>query len=392
MDEVFGTHSLISAGAVDVATEEFDRVVKGRLAPHSARWEVAQVLGLLGKHGDAEREYRELITHIRDAGELYSHRHSLAVSRLAVSLNNQGRFDEAVTFFREALEGWPADDPDHERLWLQFDLARLYVTAQRWELADRELLDVQMRCRAIGEEAADLLDRALWRSSQVLDIADQLDQVLLACRERLALEQKNPGDEGRSRVLATRERIIYLAEKVSEIDKSEAIEQLEELVSEVKDHFGDDSLNALWTTERLAELQEESRDLTGAEIRFHEVVRKSRECHPRRSVFRFSLWGLSRLMVNRQRHDEALLVLEELLERELEVWDEDGRDPLMTKLRMVTCRYKIGELTTAAAASEFRSLLTKLEQKTDEDAFTRNARQELARMEQELKQPPGAGV
>lgn len=195
-----GTEAMLGAGRLAMAETLAQASVAaadclGRDDPvaMTARGYLARILVRLGRSGDAETLYRELLAdRLRVQGD--SHIDTLATRHdLAAALGVQGRYGESEQLYRQVLsDDYRLRGADHrETLAARYNLARMIGLQGRYGEAEelgRQVLDIQRR--VLGPDHPDCLtshQNLAWLAGEVgrYAEAEQMYNLVLADRRRI---------------------------------------------------------------------------------------------------------------------------------------------------------------------------------------------------------------
>ncbi|EOD70374.1 tetratricopeptide repeat-containing protein, partial [Amycolatopsis vancoresmycina] len=265
--------ALIRRGAADADLEQMFPGYDRRVTPLAARIEVAQVMGLLGRLPEAEREYREILGQLAAAGLQRTDRYRTTLRSLARNLIKQGNEAEALELHARVVEssgdtgifGFAVrfdhavlqqdtkrvEEAEHGFRALLENVAEVEAEERGWELEVRErlasMLTAQNRevaaeraARVVVEQSQEVLGSvhrrtltALWDHARCLERLSRPRAALAAYRDCLRAEsQVLPADN--LNLLITRVKIIRLRFELDEIGIEAALAEFSALPWEDK--------------------------------------------------------------------------------------------------------------------------------------------------------------
>ncbi|HET6706384.1 tetratricopeptide repeat protein [Amycolatopsis sp.] len=280
------------------------------------------------------------------------------IIRMQVELGETGIEQALAEFF--AL---PWGDKSKSR---EIEYRRLVIAGARKRFGDPEAavrcLD-ELEARYRDEETADAnsLCQLLWDFTLLLEDLDRPAEALAKCREHHDLLSALPERRVSSELFADR-RVVSLRMQLEEISDAEGLRRYEGLLPGYRGEFGPFADVVLQLRRRIARLRGKLGDVDRAEHELRELVeicRHRRE--PEDAASRSMSWHLAIFLMDRERFDEALGVLEECHVRELATFEDAKHlEILRTRRRIILCRSKLGLLDPGAAAAGYQELLADL--------------------------------
>ncbi|MET8853133.1 AAA family ATPase [Amycolatopsis sp. NPDC004625] len=279
------------------------------------------------------------------------------IIRLQVELAEVGA-ERALAGFSALAWGEKHELRENHHRQLVVAIAHAHTRAGNPEAAVRCLDELETRYRERGATGADSLRKLLWAFVLLLEDLDRPAEALAKCREYQDLLAALPERKASSELLAAR-HAAGLQLQLGEISDEEGVRRYEDLLAGYRDEFGPFGNAVLQLRRRIARLRG---DVERAERELRELVGTCRERHaPEDTVSRAMSWHLTVFLMEHERFEDALAVLEECHATWLATLEDAKHvDILRARQRLILCRTKLGLLDAGAAAGEYRELLADL--------------------------------
>ncbi|MEV4055020.1 AAA family ATPase [Amycolatopsis sp. NPDC049688] len=279
------------------------------------------------------------------------------IIRLQVGLAEIG-VEQALAEFSAIAWGEKSQLRETQHRQLVVAIAHAHKRAGDPEAAVRCLVELETQYRERGTTGADSLRKLLWDFVLLLEDLDRPAEALVKCRAYQDLLSTLPERKANSELLAAR-RTVGLQLELGEISHEEGIRQYESLLAGYIDEFGPFGNAVLQLRRRIAQLRV---DVDRAERELRELVEICRERFaPEDTASRAVSWHLTVFLMDHERFEEALVVLEECHATWLAgLEDAKHVDILRARQRLILCRSRLGLLDAGAAAAEYQELLVDL--------------------------------
>lgn len=320
----------------------------------AVRLTLGETLFGLGRHGDAERQLERALTLHRD---LYGSTHSdtaWVLLHLGHAKRAEGRYDEAMSHYEEALRTFRSLPDEGLRLAATLD-SLATANLERGDLPAAESLLIEAQAiRAAHPEARieDEIQGALLLSSTLFHRGDfeSAERHLLR-----ALEQARAGLGNRHELTLTVLGNLSLAVK-RQGRPEEARPYAEECLETARVVFGDDHPHTLQISFNLASLLQSLKAHAEAEALYEALLRRFDERqqmdHPSAIA---GANNLGSLLLELERHEEAEPLLRETLERAQRVFGPRHPDTATTMVLLAKAIYRGN---TEVITTESRALLS----------------------------------
>ncbi|MGW3958272.1 tetratricopeptide repeat protein [Amycolatopsis sp. NPDC005003] len=242
---------------------------------------------------------------------------------------------------------------------------RLVVAGARKRFGDPEaavrcLGELEARYREEETADANSLRQLLWDQTLLLEDLDRPAEALAKCREYRDLLSALPKRKANSELYADR-RVVTLLLELGAISDEEGLRRYEGLLAGYRGEFGPFADAVLQLRRRIARLRGKLGDVDRAEDELRELVGICRERRvPEDFASRSMSWHLALFLMDQERFEEALVVLEACHAAERATFEDAKHlEILRTRRRIIMCRAKLGPAPGAAAA-EYQELLADL--------------------------------